>query len=115
LSIVHPDGTASVTDRWPSLAAREFYAGVYLNRAERTAYAACPPREQRGWLLRRIAIKDAVRALIGEPVYPAEVHVHDDEKTVSGLNGRPLPPLAIRVTSDSNSAHALATPLGSPA
>ncbi|WP_405059335.1 polyketide synthase dehydratase domain-containing protein [Kribbella sp. NBC_01505] len=114
-STVAPDGTASVEDRWPSLAAREFYAAVYLNRAERTAYAACPPREQRGWLLRRIAIKDAVRALLGEPVYPAELHVHDDEKSVSGLHGRVLPPLSITVTSDSNRAHALATPLGSPA
>ena len=86
LSTVHEDGTVSVVDRWISPAAREFYAGVYLNSAERASLGTCPPRDRRGWLLRRIAIKDAVRAgLTG--VYPAEISVAPDEASVSGVLG----------------------------
>ncbi|MGW4063849.1 beta-ketoacyl synthase N-terminal-like domain-containing protein [Amycolatopsis sp. NPDC004747] len=87
------DGSVAVTDRWPTVAARDIYAGIYLGAAERAEFAAVPPREQRGWLLRRIAVKDAVRARLGEPVYPAEIRVHDDG-TVSGRH-RELPGFAV--------------------
>ncbi|MEV4055058.1 beta-ketoacyl synthase N-terminal-like domain-containing protein [Amycolatopsis sp. NPDC049688] len=104
------DGSVAVTDRWPTVAARDIYAGIYLGAAERAEFAAVPPRQQRGWLLRRIAVKDAVRARLGEPVYPAEIRVHDDG-TVSGRH-RDLPPFTVTVesTGDTAIAHLESTP-----
>ncbi|MGW7537088.1 beta-ketoacyl synthase N-terminal-like domain-containing protein [Amycolatopsis sp. NPDC054798] len=96
------DGRVCVTDRWPTVAAREIYAGVYLAAEERAEFAAVPPRRQRGWLLARIAAKDAVRAELAEPVYPAEIRVHDDGR-VSG-RGRNLPDLAVAVELDGDTA-----------
>jgi hypothetical protein len=89
------DGSVAVTDRWPTVAARDIYAGIYLSASERAEFAAVPPRQQRGWLLNRIAVKDAVRARLGEPVYPAEIRVHADG-TVSGRH-RDLPRFAVAV------------------
>ncbi|MFI9381939.1 beta-ketoacyl synthase N-terminal-like domain-containing protein [Kutzneria sp. NPDC052558] len=115
LSTVDPNGRAMVRDRWRSVAAREFFAGLYLNGAERAAFASCPPREQRGWLLRRIAIKDAVRARLAADgvtgVYPAEIFVHEDETTVSGVHGRILPELAVGAALDGDVAVGLIHPL----
>ncbi|HET6707944.1 beta-ketoacyl synthase N-terminal-like domain-containing protein [Amycolatopsis sp.] len=98
------DGSVAVTDRWPTVAARDIYAGVYLSAAERAEFAAVAPRQQRGWLLTRIAAKDAVRARLGEPVYPAEIRVHEDG-TVSG-RGRALPPFAVSVELNGDTATA---------
>ncbi|MFD2463908.1 beta-ketoacyl synthase N-terminal-like domain-containing protein [Amycolatopsis samaneae] len=97
LSEVREGSWTLVTDRWPSVAARDIYAGVYLGAAERAEYAALEPRRQRGWLLERIAIKDAVRARLGDGVYPAEIRVHPDGTAVSGQHGRKLPDLAVAV------------------
>jgi hypothetical protein len=112
LSTVDSDGRASIRDRWPGVAAREFFAGLYLGGKERAAFAACPPREQRSWLLKRIAVKDAVRARMAVDgvtgVYPAEIFVHDDGTSVSGVHGRILPELAITVTVDGDLAVAAA-------
>ena len=102
LSTVHGDGRVSVREAWQGVATREFFAGIYLGTAERAAYAACPPRAQRSWLLKRIAIKDAVRARLADDgvtgVFPAELVVHDDESSVSGMYGRILPELTVSVT-----------------
>ncbi len=96
------DGSVAVTDRWPTVAARDIYAGIYLSASERAEFAAVPPRQQRGWLLKRIAVKDAVRARLGEPRYPAEIRVHDDG-TVSGRH-RDLPRFAVTVELDGDTA-----------
>ncbi|HEY2702001.1 MAG TPA: beta-ketoacyl synthase N-terminal-like domain-containing protein [Pseudonocardiaceae bacterium] len=112
LSTVRADGLASIVDRWISPAAREFYAGVYLNAAERAGFAECEPRQRRGWLLRRIAIKDAVRARLAEDgvtgVYPAEILVADDETSVSGLHGRDLTGISVWAKQDGDAATAMA-------
>ena len=112
LSTVDEDGLTAVVDHWNSLAARDFYAGVYLSRIERAALENCPAREQRGWLLRRIAIKDAVRVRLAERgvtgVYPAEILVSDDETSVSGLHGRVLTGLSVRAAQAGEIAVALA-------
>lgn len=111
LSVEQDGGWTLVTDRWPSMAARDIYAGVYLNSVERAVFDACAPRQQRGWLLERIAIKDAVRARLAadgvDSVYPAEIHVHDDG-SVSGRHGRVLPDLAVAVAQTGELAAALA-------
>ncbi len=104
LGELRDDGSVAVTDRWPTVAARDIYAGIYLSASERAEFAAVPPRQQRGWLLRRIAVKDAVRARLGEPVYPAEIRVHDDG-TVSGRH-RDLPDLAVSVELNGDTATA---------
>jgi 3-oxoacyl-(acyl-carrier-protein) synthase len=112
LSTVDENGLTSVRDRWTGVAARQFFAGVYLGSHERATFAACPPREQRGWLLKRIAIKDAVRARLAADgvtgVYPAEIVVHDDEKSVSGMYGRTVPKLAVSVSHSDDLAVAAA-------
>ncbi|MDQ7805080.1 beta-ketoacyl synthase N-terminal-like domain-containing protein [Amycolatopsis sp. A133] len=95
LGELRDDGSVVVTDRWPTVAARDIYAGIYLSAEERAEFAAAPPRQQRGWLLKRMAVKDAVRARLGEPLYPAEIRVHDDG-TVSGRH-RDLPRFAVSV------------------
>ncbi|GAA2997000.1 hypothetical protein GCM10010483_47240 [Actinokineospora diospyrosa] len=95
------DGWWLAEDRWRSLAAREVFAGVYLNAHERAEYAVVPPREQRTWLLGRIAAKDAVRGWLTErgaaPLFPAEVLVtgDGDRPSVRGHHGRTLPELRV--------------------
>jgi hypothetical protein len=112
LSDEHEGGWTSVTDRWPGVAARDIYAGIYLNAEERAAFITCPPQRQRGWLLERIAIKDAVRVRLAadgvDAVYPAEIHVHEDGRTVSGRHGRRLPDLAVAVATTGDLAVAIA-------
>ncbi|MGW5706698.1 beta-ketoacyl synthase N-terminal-like domain-containing protein [Amycolatopsis japonica] len=108
LSEDHHGGWTVVTDRWPSPAARDIYAGVYLGTEERAEFTACAPRRQRGWLLERIAIKDAVRAKLGlDGVYPAELRVSADGTRVTGLHGLVVPPLAVAVASAGEVAVAL--------
>ncbi|WP_181772900.1 beta-ketoacyl synthase N-terminal-like domain-containing protein [Amycolatopsis pittospori] len=101
LSEEHQGAWTLVTDRWPSPAARDIYAGVHLGSEERAEFAACAPRRQRGWLLERIAIKDAVRARLAaegvDGIYPAEIRVSADGRTVSGKHGRVLPDLVAAV------------------
>ncbi|MEU8968245.1 beta-ketoacyl synthase N-terminal-like domain-containing protein [Streptomyces monashensis] len=102
LSTARPGGWALVHERWPDLASRELIMRNVLGEAERAAYAARPPRGRRQWLLGRIAAKDAVRQWLwrhGEgPVFPAELHVRNDElgrPYVTGVHGRTLPPLDV--------------------
>ncbi|MCF2530954.1 polyketide synthase dehydratase domain-containing protein [Yinghuangia sp. KLBMP8922] len=83
-----PEGWVLVRTRWPDAASQELVMRRYLGAAERAEFATRPPRTRSGWLLGRIAVKDAVRRALwarGEgPIYPAEVRVANDE------NGRPL-------------------------
>jgi hypothetical protein len=74
-----PGGWTVAVERWPDTASREMIMRRYLNAAERAEYQRISPREQRLWLLGRIAVKDAVRRELWErgagPVYPVEVAV----------------------------------------
>ncbi|MDT8912981.1 beta-ketoacyl synthase N-terminal-like domain-containing protein [Amycolatopsis sp. PS_44_ISF1] len=107
LSRRHEEGWVWVADRWPTVAARDLYAGMYLDAEERAAFEACETRRRGAWLLERIAVKDAVRARLDEPVFPAEIHVHEDG-SVSGRHGRVLPELEVALARDGNVAAALA-------
>ena len=77
-----PKGYVAVEERWSDSASRELMARRYLDSSERAVYEALNPREQRLWLLGRIAAKDAVRhALWSEghgPLFPIEVPLIDD-------------------------------------
>ena len=77
-----PSGVVAVAERWRDSASRELMARRYLTADERTTYEGLNPREQRLWLLSRIAAKDAIRhALWAEghgPLFPAELTLTDD-------------------------------------
>lgn len=117
LSLVRPGGWALVHERWPDLASRELIMRNSLGGAERAAYAERPPRGRRQWLLGRIAVKDAVRQWLwhrGEgPVFPAELHVHNDEwgrPYVTGVHGRTLPPLDVSLAHRAEAGVAIVRP-----
>ncbi len=73
-----------VRERWRSSASRELMARRYTDAVERAAYEARNPREQRHWLLGRIAAKEAVRAVLPEGTFPVEVGIGHDGR------GRPV-------------------------
>jgi acyl transferase domain-containing protein/phosphopantetheinyl transferase len=117
-SIRQPGGWVMVADRWSDLPTRELVAGVHLNAAERIAFEHCGPRARRGWLLGRIAVKDAVRQLLWDqesgPVFPAEVMVSNEPSgrpVVTGQHGLRLPPLAVSLAHSGELAVAIARPL----
>ncbi|GAA4966666.1 hypothetical protein GCM10023205_34140 [Yinghuangia aomiensis] len=76
-----PEGWYLVRTRWPDAASQELVMRRYLDAAERAEFASVPPRARAGWLLGRIAAKDAARGYLwarGEgPMYPAEIHVRN--------------------------------------
>jgi hypothetical protein len=73
-----------VAENWSDSATRDLIMRRYLNSAERRHYGGLDVPAQRDWLLRVIAVKDAVRTWLWDrgagPVYPAELTV--------GANGR---------------------------
>ncbi|SDQ87099.1 Phosphopantetheinyl transferase [Streptomyces sp. KS_16] len=77
-----PGGWCLARRRWTDPASQELVMRRYLGAAERARYERCAPRARAGWLLGRIAAKDAVRELLWEsgagPVFPAEVPVGTD-------------------------------------
>ncbi|MCI3273650.1 type I polyketide synthase [Streptomyces cylindrosporus] len=117
LSEARPGGWMLLHERWPDLASRELTMRNLLSGAERSEYAAHPPRGRRQWLLGRIAAKDAVRRWLwdhGEgPVFPAEVRVRNDASGrpyVTGLHGRTLSPLDVSLAHRAEAAVAIVRP-----
>ncbi|MET9229244.1 beta-ketoacyl synthase N-terminal-like domain-containing protein [Lentzea sp. NPDC003310] len=78
-----PDGEwLGVAENWSDSATRDLIMRRYLNSAERRHYGDLDVPAQREWLLRVIAVKDAVRTWLwgrgAGPVYPAELTVTAD-------------------------------------
>ncbi|MFD9699879.1 beta-ketoacyl synthase N-terminal-like domain-containing protein [Lentzea sp. NPDC059081] len=73
-----------VRENWSDSATRDLIMRRYLNSAERRHYGGLDVPAQRGWLLRVIAAKDAVRAWLWSrgagPVFPVELTVAADGK-----------------------------------
>ncbi len=71
-----------VRENWADSATRDLIMRRYLNAAERLHYGGLDVPAQRDWLLRVIAVKDAVRTWLWDrgagPVYPAELTVDAD-------------------------------------
>jgi phosphopantetheinyl transferase (holo-ACP synthase) len=91
LSQVRETGFTHCVERWRGLASRELMARRYLSRAEREQMDGLGVRRKRGWLLGRIAAKDAVRDWLWKrgrgSMFPVEVSVSnqaDGRPRVSG-------------------------------
>jgi phosphopantetheinyl transferase len=110
-----------VQDIWPDLATRDLVMRAYLGSAERDSYERQPPRGRRGWLLGRLAVKDAVRHLLWangvDAVWPAEIGVVNDERGkpyVTGRHGRALPRLEVSISHCAEVAVAFASTTAGP-
>jgi phosphopantetheinyl transferase len=77
-----PDGFFTVHEGWRSAASRYFIARRWLDWEEFEQYSGKTPRDQRSWLLGRIALKDAVRGWLWDhgygDLYPIEIAVHHE-------------------------------------
>ncbi len=75
-------GYVLAPDIWRSSASRDLLSRRYLSQSEREHYERVPLKTQRGFLLGRIAIKDAVRAWLVEngtaSIFPIEVTVANE-------------------------------------
>jgi hypothetical protein len=116
----HPEGWWWVAERWRTLSSREFYLHRYAGHAECAEYERLPPAARRAWLLRLVAVKDAVRGWLWDhgagPIYPAELRVHQDASgqcRVRGQHGFDLPDLDVAVAQLAEIAVAQVRPAGS--
>ncbi|RMH39480.1 MAG: acyltransferase domain-containing protein [Deltaproteobacteria bacterium] len=75
-------GVYVCVERWRGAASRELIARRYLGADEYAVYERLGARRQRGWLVGRIAAKDAVRDWLWRrglgAVFPAEVRIDSD-------------------------------------
>jgi phosphopantetheinyl transferase len=108
LAVAREGGWVEVTEHWRAAASRELIMRRYLGERERAAFAALDPRRQRGWLLGRIAIKDAVRRHLWDggagALFPVEIEVGH------APDGRPVvnvPGLTVSVAHKADRAVAL--------
>ena len=89
LSQQAPGGWFIVRERWPDSASREMIMRRHLNAAERGEYERLNPREQRRWLLGRIAVKDAVRHALWRrgagSIFPGELTVTEEVTETGGV------------------------------
>ena len=90
LAVAHDSGYVCVTEHWRGAASRELMMRRYLGERERAAHDQLGPRGRRGWLLGRIAIKDAARihrwraGAARAPIWPVEIEVRNEP------GGRPI-------------------------
>ena len=81
LAVAQPGGYVLMTEHWRGAASRELMMRRYLGEQERADHDALGPRARRGWLLGRIAVKDAVRMHRWEtsasPIWPVEIAVRN--------------------------------------
>jgi malonyl CoA-acyl carrier protein transacylase/phosphopantetheinyl transferase len=92
LAVAH-DEYVDVTEHWRGAASRELMMRRYLGERERAAFDELGPRARRGWLLGRIAVKDAVRLHRWKrgmtPIWPVEIEVGNErtgQPTVAGMH-----------------------------
>ena len=113
LAVVDEGGFVSVTEHWRGTASRELMMRRYLSEREREDHDKIGPRGRRGWLLGRMALKDAVRLhrwrdAGAKPIWPVEIGVtnapsgqplvdgihvsvsHKDDRAVAIVGARPV-------------------------
>ncbi|MDQ7910391.1 beta-ketoacyl synthase N-terminal-like domain-containing protein [Phytohabitans sp. ZYX-F-186] len=82
MSLRQPEGWAMAFDCWTDLVTQGMAARAVLGNTRYADYERQPPGQRKGWLLGRIAAKDAVRFRLWEDghenVYPIELTVTND-------------------------------------
>ncbi len=91
LSSFRDEGFYLCVEHWRGSASRELIARRYLCQTEYERFEAMGLRAKRGWLLGRMAIKDAVRDWMWRrghgPIYPIEIAVTNDERGRPHVSG----------------------------
>jgi phosphopantetheinyl transferase len=90
-------GVVLFEDRFDTAVVRDYIAKRVLNQPENTDYDAQSPRRRRQWLNGRVAVKDAVRALLWNEsgfsvLYPKSLRVQNLE------SGQPVVAAHVRAT-----------------
>ncbi|HEY3803591.1 MAG TPA: beta-ketoacyl synthase N-terminal-like domain-containing protein [Kofleriaceae bacterium] len=114
LGVRGPGGVVTMTEHWTGAASRELMMRRYLTERERADYEALGPRARRGWLLGRMAAKDAVRFHHWDSgvglIWPAEIGVSN------AASGQPIVDgLALSIAHKDGTAVALVAEHGSSA
>lgn len=113
-----PGGWVVAREHWRTAASRELVMRRYLDERERAAYEAVGPRGRRGWLLGRIAQKDAVRLRAwqrgGAALYPVEIATDHDEHGAPLVRGPATDGVRVSVAHKDELAVALASDRGAP-
>jgi phosphopantetheinyl transferase len=82
-------------EHWRAAASRELMMRRYLGERERATHDEVGPRARRGWLLGRIAVKDAARMRAWKSgkraIYPIEIEIANDASGRPFVVGSPLP------------------------
>ncbi len=116
LGVAHPDGPVVVTEHWQAAASRELMMRRYLGERERAEFEQLDPRRRRGWLLGRIAIKDAVRQYLwargAGPLFPAEIGVANLASGRPVITGPGTGELVVSLAHKDDVAVALVAPAG---
>lgn len=76
-------GLALVEDPGRSTSSRDYLARRFLRHSERSVFESMPVRSRAGWLLERIAARDAVRAQAGRELFPVEVRLEGEGTLVA--------------------------------
>ncbi len=113
-------GFVIAREHWTAAASRELMMRRYLGDGERAAHDALTPRARRGWLLGRIAAKDAVRQSLwardpDRTVFPVEIAIANlpsGEPYVAGLLAPAGADIAISLAHVDDVAVAIADPTG---
>jgi phosphopantetheinyl transferase (holo-ACP synthase) len=108
-------GHVVAREHWTGAASRELMMRRYLTAAERAEYDALAVRARRGWLLGRIAAKDAVRRAMwaAEPeraVFPVEIQLVDAGEGRVVVVAGPAAGKAVTVTYADDRATAVVVP-----
>jgi phosphopantetheinyl transferase len=114
LAVPQEGGYVMVTEHWRAAASRELMMRRYLGERERATHEQIGLRGRRGWLLGRIAAKDAVRQHLwargGGAMFPAEVELSNEPsgQPVVALAGRAEPSaLAVSISHKDDAAVAI--------
>jgi acyl transferase domain-containing protein len=113
-----PGGWAACFDYWPDPASQNSIVTLVSGMDGWDEYASKPVTQRKGWVLGRLAAKDAVRMHLwesepGREISPIEVAVRDTDAgqpTVSGWEGLRVPELDVSITYTRNIGVAIARP-----
>jgi hypothetical protein len=117
-AVPQPEGWVASFDYWPDPASQNSIVSLVLGSDGYAEYDAQPVVGRKGWLLSRLAVKDAVRHLLWDArpdreVFPIEISVSDaadGRPLVKGWAGLTLPPCEISSAQARHLAVAIARP-----